>query len=141
MLALVLLGMAGCDPYTGFGCVAPEGHPAVSHARSLSAKQLQAVFSEVTKLSLKHAPESYETQIYKADIPKSLSFLKAELIRVYSSNGSYIVLANCFDERVELTLSPTNAPKSSITLHWAEPTNENPYATGSQVLWEIDNDG
>ena len=72
----------------------------------------------------------------KNQIPMSLSFLNAEVIRVYKSRGPYVILANCFDERIELHLTYSDDPKAMVTLHWAEPTNENPYTTGSQILWE-----
>lgn len=112
----------------------------MEHARSISSKQWAFVYSEIQELSEKSSHIDYETQFMKAQIPSSLSFLDAELIRVYRSSGPYVILANCFDERVELRLTSSNEPKAKIVLHWAEPTNENPYATGSQVLWEGDND-
>lgn len=141
----VLLGclsLAGCDgdPYSGFGCIAPESHPAVEHARALTTKQLETIYRETQRLSNTVAPESYEAQFMRPEIPESLSFLSAELIRVHRSRGPNIILANCFDERVELRVSASNVPIKRITLSWAEPTNENPYATGKQVLWEINND-
>jgi len=39
----VSLGLTSCDsdPYHGFGCIAPESHPAVAKARSLSPEQLE----------------------------------------------------------------------------------------------------
>lgn len=136
------LGLAGCDgdPYHGFGCIAPESHPAVAHARSLSSEQLGTVYSEIQKLSSKYAKDNYETQISRKEIPNSLLFLDAELIRVYRSRGPYVILANCFDERIELSLSSSDDPKATITLYWAEPTNENPYTTGKEVLWESSNE-
>jgi len=136
------LGLASCDgdPYRGFGCIAPESHPAVAHARSLSPEQFETVYSEINKLSSKYAPDNYETQISRKDIPDSLLFLDAELIRVYRSRGPYVILANCFDERIELRLSSTDHPKGTITIYWAEPTNESPYATGKQILWQGGNE-
>lgn len=138
VIFILIVGLNAChDPYHGFGCIAPESHPAVAHARSLSQAQLQKVYVEVQKLSIKHAPKNYETQFIKGDIPDDLLFLKAELISVYQSGGPYIILANCFDERIELRLSSSDQSPSVITLYWAEPTNENPYATGKQVLWQV----
>ncbi|TQF68056.1 hypothetical protein [Pseudoalteromonas luteoviolacea] len=136
------LFLASCDgdPYSDFGCIAPESHPAVAHARSLTTKQLETIYSETQKLSDTLVPESYEAQFMKPEIPETLNFLSAELIRVYRSEGPYIILVNCFDERIELRVSASGAPEKRITLSWAEPTNENPYATGSQVLWETNND-
>ncbi len=82
-----------------------------------------------------HGQDNYETQFIKSEIPESLRFLNAELIRVYRSRGPYIILANCFDEREELFLSQLSDAVSTITLHWAEPSDDNPYARGSQILW------
>lgn len=103
---IALCGLSACDrdPYHGFGCIAPESHPAVERARSLSPEQLQTVYIEAQKLSRVHSQENYETQFLKSEIPESLRFLNAEVIRVYRSRGPYIILANCFDERVELSV-------------------------------------
>jgi len=141
-LAIILgcLVLAGCDPYSSFGCIAPESHPAVAHARSLTTKQLEMIYRETQILSNTIAPEDYESQFMKSEIPESLSFLNAEAIRVYRSAGPYIILAHCFDERIELRVSASDDPIRRITLFWAEPTNENPYATGNQVIWETNND-
>ena len=98
-------------------------------------EQLQTVYVEVQKLSRLHSQEDYETQFLKSEIPESLKFLNAEVIRVGRSKGPYIILANCFDERIELSLSREGEAESIITLHWAEPSKEKPYATGSQILW------
>lgn len=141
MLGCFALVSCDGDPYQGFGCVAPESHPAVAYARTLSPKQLETVYFEVQNLSIRYDPDNYETQTFKTEIPESLLFLDAEFIRVYRSRGPNIILANCFDERIELTLSPSDHSPSdhslaTITLHWAEPTNENPYSTGSQILWQ-----
>lgn len=130
------IGLVSCDPYNGFGCVAPEAHPAVAQARSLSSEQLEIIYVEVQKLSAKYSMESYETQIFEEDFPDSLFFLEADLIRVYRSGGPYIILASCFDERIELKLSPSDHTQRTVTLYWAEPTNKNPYATGNQILWQ-----
>ncbi len=133
----VLFCVSACDgdPYHGFGCIAPESHPAVTRVRSLTPKQLETVFIEVQKLNKIHSQENYQMQFYKAEIPESLSFLNAELIRVYRSKGPYIILANCLDERIELTLSEAEESEPTITLHWAEPTSKDPYAKGSEVIW------
>ena len=137
VIMLGLTSLAGCDgdPYHGFGCIAPESHPAVSHARSLSPEQLEEVYFEVHKLSSSFPPYNYETEISKEQIPDSLQYLDAELIRISSSIGPQIVLADCFDESVELGLSPLNSAENTITLFWSEPTNENPYQIGKQILW------
>lgn len=139
-LALICICIAGCDPYSGFGCIAPEAHPAVEHARSISSEQWAVAYSEIQTLSEIHSQNADKTQFRKNQIPVSLSFLNAEVIRVYKSRGPYVILANCFDERIELHLTSSDSLKGMITLHWAEPTNENPYATGSQILWEGGND-
>ena len=133
--------VSGCDgdPYHGFGCIAPESHPAVAEARKLTSEQLKTVYIEVQKLSEVHTKESYEKEFFKSEIPSNLSFLNADNIRVYKSRGPYIILANCFDERIELTLSQASESEASITLHWAEPTKESPYARGSQVIWQKNN--
>ncbi len=135
-ILLFCLSLTGCDPYSGFGCIAPEAHPAVNFARSLTQQQLETVYVEIQKLSDENAGKNYETQFSKEDIPNKLAFLNAEVIRVYRSGDPYVILANCFDERIELHLSSSDDLLESITLHWAEPTNENPYLTGSQKLWQ-----
>jgi hypothetical protein len=137
LIVLVSLSLTSCDRYHGFGCVAPEYHRAVAHARSLSAEQLKTAYFELYKLSDKYAKENYETKLFAAEIPNNLKFLNAEVIRVYQTKAPDVILANCFDERIELSLSPADDPQATITLHWAEPTNENPYITGNQILWNI----
>jgi len=136
VIALICLGFASCDRYEGFGCIAPESHPAVANARSLSAEQWKSVYLEIHKLSEKYAKEKYETHLVRTEIPDNLKFLNAEVIRLHRSKAPYVILANCFDERIELSLSPADSPQASITLYWAEPTNENPYGKGSQILWQ-----
>lgn len=139
-IILGCLVLVGCDPYSGFGCIAPEPHPTVAHARSLTTEQLEMIYREAHILGNTTPPENYESQFMKSEIPESLSFLNAEAIRVYRSAGPYIILAHCFDERIELRVSGLDDPIKRITLFWAEPIDENPYATGSQVIWEINND-
>ncbi len=136
VILFVCFGLTGCDPYSGFGCIAPEAHPAVGRARSLSQQQLETAFVEIQKLSAENASKNYETQFTYEEIPNNLAFLNAEVIRVYRTGGPYVILANCFDERIELSLSSLDDKQESITLYWAEPTNENSYLTGSQVLWQ-----
>ncbi len=136
------MNLAACDlnPYHGFGCIAPESHPAVAHARSLSADQLETLHNEVQKeiqkLNNQNASEFHETEFFRDNIPDNLRFLNPESISINRSRGAYIVLANCYDERIELRVSPSDQMQSTIALYWTEPTNENPWASGKQVLWQ-----
>ncbi|WP_185234713.1 hypothetical protein [Teredinibacter franksiae] len=143
VIVICMVGVSGCDsdPYHGFGCIAPESHPAVEKARSLSSDQLEMVYFQVQKISEAYSKKNYETQFLKSEIPQNLSFLNADLIRVYRSRGPYIVLANCFDERIELALSHVGESEPTVTLYWAAPTNENPYARGSQIIWRKNKEG
>ena len=131
---IVVLGLGGCDrdPYHGFGCIAPESHQAVEWPRSLSPEQLQTVYIEAQKLNRIHSQENYETQFLKSEIPESLGFLNAEMIRVYhtrvypnkgtkpttGNNGILVSLGCCFP----CTLSPLQMQKIPYHL------NETAYA-------------
>ncbi len=100
---------------------------------------------ETQKLRSKFTQQLSEAKLAKEDIPKSLKFLNAEHIRLSLEYGTdiisaYIVLANCFDERIELTLLQQNNSNIVITLYWAEPTVENPYSRGEQILWQAHNE-
>ncbi|MDK1286798.1 hypothetical protein [Pseudoalteromonas umbrosa] len=141
ILPCTLLATAGCDgdPYTGFGCIANESHPAVGHARALSAQQLQQTYFTLKSLRSVHTVDVFGKVLRNEDIPDSLHFLEADSIKLRVSGLPYVVLANCFDERIELRLtSPESQNGPSITLQWAAPTKNNAYAIGMQVLWEME---
>ncbi|WP_045856798.1 hypothetical protein [Teredinibacter purpureus] len=133
---LLLIILPACDPQSGFGCIAQESHPDVERARQLTQEELEKIYYEVHKLAEQIPEDSYGKEIYRSDIPDNLEFMGAEHIRINPDRDPYIILANCYDERIELTLSKIATGTAKITLHWAKPTVDAPYATGSQVLWE-----
>lgn len=131
IVLLFALACAGCDPYHGFGCVAPESHPAVARARALTDAELEKVYD--AWLATKDQYDTYgeAATLTGDDIPAAFKVLQADFVRM---NG-YVVLANCFDERVSLWFEPPAAAEPGITLSWAEPSTKDAYAEGSEVLW------
>ena len=68
--------LVGCDPYSGFGAICSEGHPAVARARSLSQEQLSFLYAEIFRLRAENgAPSMMEYS--GAEIPQNLRFLEA----------------------------------------------------------------
>ena len=130
--------LAACDPYHGFGCIAPESHPAVAHARSLTDEQLAFAYDELHRLHEEHVDEPFGVAFSGDDIPQSLAFLKADLVRFGEGAATrpYVALAHCWDERVELRVSARGVVPATISLSWATPTRENAWATASEVLWQ-----
>jgi hypothetical protein len=124
--------LTGCDPYHGFGCVAPESHPDVALARSLTADQWASAYDEVERLRDGSNPRRRRGP---DGVPEALGFLEAEMIHVRSQGDTVITLAHCWDERIELEFSTGHPRERTISLSWAQPTRENSYATGSEVVW------
>ena len=135
-LLIFSLCFTGCDgdPYSGFGSICTEGHPAVAHARSLSEEQLSFLYKEMFRLRKENEGKSIEYGHFGQPIPNNLQFLKAVRIRPneYKPN---IMLAGCMDEYIYLKFTGQEEKTQNITLTWAAGTNENPYAVGKQVLW------
>ena len=137
LVVLICVSLTACDndPYNGFGCVANESHPAVKHARSLSSAELELAYNELAELGKNNKPPSFHKHYFGDDIPATLSFLKAEAIRITPDGNTSVFLANCFDERV-IFQPELRGKDATITLYWAAPTTENPYATGNEILWQ-----
>ncbi|WP_141685292.1 hypothetical protein [Pseudoalteromonas luteoviolacea] len=115
--------------------MANESHPAVKHARSLSPVQLEFAYNELAKLGKNNKPEFFDKHYRGDDIPASLNFLKAETIGITPEGNTSVFLANCLDERV-IFVPSLRGKDTTIMLYWAEPTTENPYKTGYEILWQ-----
>ena len=134
LLFLALVGLGGCDrdPYSGFGAVCTEGHPAVALARSLTPAQRSLVYSEIYRLRAENGQNSVEYGAFGTDVPENLQFLKAARIRPSDEN---IMLAGCMDEYIYLRFSGPDTENPGIVLSWAAGTVQSPYNTESEVLW------
>jgi hypothetical protein len=135
---LAFLFLMGCDgdPYSGFGAICTEGHPAVAHARSLSQEQLALLYSEMFRLREENMESRVEYGRFGDPIPENLEFLNAANIRP-NDHEPKIMLAGCMDEYIFLRFSAADAENPGIVLTWAAGTRENPYAQGKQVLWTV----
>lgn len=129
-----VLGLVACDPYSGFGAVCTEGHPAVQRARSLSEDQLAFLYSEVYRLRRENGPMGAEYGTSGEAVPKNLEFLQAA--RIHPSDVSpNIMLAGRMNEYIYLRFSDPDSDEPGIVLTWAAGTREEPYRIGEQVLW------
>ena len=102
-----------CDPYTGFGCIAPEEHPAVAHARSFSQDRLAFLYQEINRLRKQDNDIGIEYWNVSTSkniklIPENLKFLNAQ--RILPGYG-LVVLADCMDEGIDLRVSDMTSAK------------------------------
>ena len=119
---------------TMFDSDCSEGSRHVAIARSLSQEQLADLNARIWELSEQY-PYAQLTNHSEPYIPDDLDYLDALYI---VPGGAYpsIVLTKCnVSVGVNLNFGPSRTGQNRIELNWYAPTDENPYMTGSQILW------
>ena len=135
MVAAFLFASCDSDPYSGFGAICTEAHPAVTHARSMPQEQLAFLYAEIYSLREKNTESRIEYSKWREPIPEKLRFLDAVRIRPNYYPQPNIMLAGCMDEYVVLSFHDDEHGGPMIELTWADPSAECPYCIGREVLW------
>ena len=126
--------LAGCDPYSGFGSICSEGHPAVARARSLSQEQLSFLYAEIFRLRAENGtPSMIEYSKFGTKIPQNLRFLEAAQVRP-SDQPPTIMLAGCMDEFIDLHFSSPDEKNPGIYLSWYT----GPHDIESEWIWKLE---
>ena len=106
----------------------------VAIARSLSQNQLAGLNARIMELSEQY-PYAQLTNHKEPYIPDDLEYLDALYI---APGGDYpsIVLTKCnVSVGINLNFGPSRTGQDMIEINWYAPTDENPYKTGSEILW------
>ena len=108
----------------------------VALMRSLSQDELADLNARIMALS-KEYPDTLLTNDREPLIPEDLKYLHARYISFDWS--PYIVMAKCnVSVGVLVLFRPSKDGRDTIELSWYAPTDENPYMTGSEILWTDD---
>lgn len=107
----------------------------VALMRSLSQEQLADLNVRFKELEKEYPPYSQLTNHREPFIPGDLKYLNAR----YINTGRYIVLAKCnVSVGITVFFEPSRAGQETIRLSWDNASSENPYGTGSEILWTSD---
>lgn len=111
-----------------------EDSPPVALARSLSQEQLAELHARVISLSEQY-PYDQLTNFQEPFIPNDLKYLDARYITL-DGEYSYVVLAKCnVSVGVTLFFERSRDGQDIIELKWDAATTEDPYQSGSEILW------
>ncbi len=138
LIGLLFITAAGCDRHSGFGSTCSEGHPAVSHARSLSNEELEFLYVEMFRLREADADRRSESGFlieygsWGEKVPEDLEFLEADRIRPSDALRPNIMLAGCMDEFIYLRFFDSDSEQPRIELSWFD----GPYSQQVELLWE-----
>ena len=106
----------------------------VAIARSLSQDQLAGLNARIWELGEQY-PYAQLTNHSEPYIPDDLDYLDALYI-VPGGDYPSVVLTKCnVSVGVNLNFGPSRTGQDTIKLSWYAPTDENPYQTGSEILW------
>ena len=135
IIAIIAMARLGIPLLTAFDTGCNEDHHSVALMRSLSQEQLGALHARVAELSLERPGEKLFSSS-EPFMPGDLAHLGALYISFNSADSTLMVLAKCTPSiGVNLSFQHSETGNNSIELQWPTPTQDNPYNSDSDILW------